>query len=114
MRTALGIVLGILLWTAGTAVAQQAEGQADVAKFCKDIQAGEGRTLKCLQEHEADLSKPCRAQLNTAMQYMACLDDGIRLCPGLQPSWGRLIKCLRTHSTDPSSACREQIRKSRP
>jgi hypothetical protein len=114
MRAIVGIVLGITLCTASTVFAQQAECRADIDKFCKDVQAGEGRTLRCLREHAAELSDPCKAQLNTATQYMACIDDGIRLCPGLQASWGQLIKCLRTHTTDLSTACRQEIRESRP
>src|SRR5262245_45126790 len=106
MRTMVGLAIAIALCTASMVAAQQAECSGDIDKFCKDVQVGEGRTLKCLREHEAELSGPCKAQLNTAAQYMACVDDGIRLCPGLQPSWAKLIKCLRTHTTDLSSACR--------
>ena len=32
----------------------------DLKKFCGDVQAGRGRKLKCLKEHEADLSPSCR------------------------------------------------------
>ena len=115
MRTAFGIMLGIALCAASSAFGQaQVECRGDIEKLCKDVKAGEGRTLKCLREHEAELSQPCRAQLNTATQYMACVDDGIRLCPGLQPNWGALMACLRTHIDELSSQCKSEIRKTRP
>lgn len=43
---------------------KEAEGSkvacaADVAKFCRSVEPGEGRILTCLQEHEQDLSEAC-------------------------------------------------------
>lgn len=32
----------------------------DAEKFCKDIQPGEGKIVRCLKEHEASLSEKCR------------------------------------------------------
>jgi hypothetical protein len=32
----------------------------DIEKFCKDVQPGGGRILKCLREHVKDLSSACR------------------------------------------------------
>ena len=39
--------------------AQQA-CSGDMEKFCKDIQPGGGRILKCLREHTEELSSACR------------------------------------------------------
>lgn len=36
--------------------------KADIEKFCKDVQPGEGRIVKCLKEHEAELSVECKAK----------------------------------------------------
>ena len=33
----------------------------DAQKFCKDIDPGEGRMVRCLEEHEKSLSEGCRA-----------------------------------------------------
>jgi hypothetical protein len=32
----------------------------DAKKFCADVQRGGGRIIKCLRDHAADLTPPCR------------------------------------------------------
>jgi len=34
----------------------------DVKKLCSDVEKGEGRVIKCLKEHEAQLSEACKAK----------------------------------------------------
>jgi hypothetical protein len=34
--------------------------KADAEKFCKDVKPGGGRIMKCLKEHEAELSEGCK------------------------------------------------------
>ena len=39
----------------------------DMGKFCKDVQPGEGRILRCLREHTQELTSACRKMTaNTA------------------------------------------------
>jgi hypothetical protein len=40
--------------------------KADSEKYCKSVQAGSGRVLRCLKGHEADLSPECKAQFEKA------------------------------------------------
>jgi len=35
----------------------------DMGKFCKDVQPGGGRILKCLREHTQELSSACRQEI---------------------------------------------------
>jgi len=35
----------------------------DMEKFCKDVQPGGGRILKCLREHTQELSSACRQEI---------------------------------------------------
>jgi len=37
----------------------------DISKFCREIQPGEGRILKCLREHDKELSTACSTKLAT-------------------------------------------------
>lgn len=32
----------------------------DIGKFCKNVQQGKGRIMKCLKEHQAELSPECK------------------------------------------------------
>ena len=36
---------------------------ADLEKVCEHVKAGEGRVMKCLREHKADLSAGCQASI---------------------------------------------------
>jgi hypothetical protein len=44
--------------------AQQASGgnpcMPDIKAFCKDVKPGEGRIVRCLKQHENELSEACR------------------------------------------------------
>ena len=112
MRTVVGVLLGTTLGLLAVVPAAFAEGgpcTAEIDKFCKDVKPGEGRLIKCLREHDADLSDACRADVNTFSQYQACLDDTVRLCPGMPPSGAQVIKCLRTHKNDLSTECQTEL-----
>ena len=109
-------VAGVLFCVAPGQAASGTAGtcQAELEKFCAGVQTGEGRVLKCLEEHDADLSAACRAHVNTMAQYQACLDDAVRLCPGIQPGVGKGLKCLRSHMTDLSTDCKRELQKIKP
>jgi len=36
---------------------------ADISQFCKDVQPGGGRIIKCLRGHDKELSSSCSAKL---------------------------------------------------
>jgi len=38
--------------------------KADIDRFCKDVQPGGGRIMKCLMEHDAGLSSECKAGMS--------------------------------------------------
>lgn len=113
MRTLVALAVGIVL-SIGSAVSAQEACRAEAEKFCAGMKPGEGKLLKCLQGHEADLSDACKARLNTVNQFMACVEDIMHFCPGEVPVGGEAIKCLRQHDTDLSTACKNELRKIRP
>jgi hypothetical protein len=40
--------------------------KADSEKYCKSVDPGSGRVLRCLKTHQADLSSECKTQLGKA------------------------------------------------
>jgi hypothetical protein len=109
------IVLGVTLWF-GTDVYAQGEGpcSGDVAKFCKDVQQGEGRIAKCLKEHEKELSAPCKQHIAKMQQRLketaqACHDDALKFCKDVKPGERRILRCLKSHQNELSPECKERI-----
>jgi hypothetical protein len=43
--------------------------KADMDKFCKDVEPGGGRKLKCLDQHKSELSKECIDHLNAVREF---------------------------------------------
>lgn len=91
---------------------------ADAKKLCPDAAPGHGAVMKCLQEHQADLSAECKEKIAAVKDTMrkraeslhaACGGDAERLCPGLEAGTG-LVKCLYAHEADVGQACRDQMR----
>jgi hypothetical protein len=113
MLVALALALG-----AGVASAQQHQGhdvcKADVQKFCKDVQPGGGKVAKCLAQHDADLSAPCKegiAKMRERVKVVtaACQADMQQLCKGVEPGGGRIAHCLKENDSKLSQGCRSAI-----
>ncbi|MBU2573668.1 MAG: cysteine rich repeat-containing protein [Elusimicrobia bacterium] len=87
--------------------------QADLDKFCKDIQPGEGRLAKCLKEHNAELSKTCSKKIaeekEAFMKGHPCMADMEKFCKAVEPGEGRKIKCMKEHEAELSAECRAKI-----
>jgi hypothetical protein len=84
--------------------------KADIEKFCKDIRPGQGRIVKCMQQHEAELSAACKDQVAQARERnnefaKACKPDVEKFCKDVQPGQGRIISCLKQHQPDLSADC---------
>jgi Cysteine rich repeat len=113
MLVALALAFG-----AGVASAQQHQGhdvcKADVQKFCKDVQPGGGKVAKCLAQHDADLSAPCKegiAKMRERVKVVtaACQTDMQQLCKGVEPGGGRIAHCLKENDSKLSQGCRSAI-----
>ncbi len=83
---------------------------ADIEKFCKDVQPGQGRIVNCMQQHEAELSAACRDQIAEAREKTqafakACKPDAEKFCKDVKPGQGRIIRCLKQHQTELSADC---------
>ena len=105
---------GLVLCLGTDAGAQGGACREDVAKFCKDVQPGGGRLVKCMKEHEKELSAACQQQVHELQRRwreaaQACHDDVLRFCKDVKPGGGRLANCLKEHSNEISAECRERL-----
>jgi hypothetical protein len=128
MTRALAALLVACLAIASTARADSAKGDptgpcaADAKRLCADAEPGHGEIMKCLQSHQADLSKECQDKIaavkdkmreRAASLHAACGGDAERLCPGLEAGTG-LVRCLYQHEPDISQPCRDAMRERGP
>jgi len=95
----------------------------DMERLCSDVQPGGGAKIRCLKDHEDELSDACRAQLAEHSQQgrdragkvmQACGDDAKRFCPNVQPGSGGILRCLRDHEADLSNECRDAMGQGSP
>jgi hypothetical protein len=88
---------------------------ADMAKFCKDVKPGGGKKMKCLKEHESDLSDACKKEMSSheagAAHAQACKSDAEKFCKDVKPGGGRIKKCLKEHEADLSADCKTAMGK---
>jgi len=94
-------VLALLsIMAAGYAYAEDVNPcEGDIAKFCKNVERGEGRILRCLNLNEEDLTPACKDQLARIRKAVeevqeACVDDYAIFCSSLLPGQGRIAACL--------------------
>jgi len=92
--------------------------KADIEKFCKDVKPGEGRIMKCLKEHDAELSEACKnrgEKMKAAMEKAqdACQADIETFCKDVKPGQGRIMKCLKEHDAELSEPCKAVRAKAR-
>jgi len=117
------VMIVAALWTGLVlAAAGEAQGQGpcadDAAKFCKDVQPGGGGIMRCIKEHENDLSPACKervAEMKKRLQEVreACQDDALKFCKDLNPGSGRIVNCLKEHENELSPECKAGMERAR-
>ncbi len=83
----------------------------DIAKFCKNIEPGEGRILRCLTLSEKDLTPACGkhlGQIEKAVEEVqnACADDYAIFCSSVLPGQGRIAGCLEKNKKILTPKCK--------
>jgi len=94
--------------------------EADAQRFCQGAEPGEGGIVRCLKEHESELTGACKARFRdgrsgsprsiqrVAEVRAACKDDAARLCKGVKAGGGGIARCLREHASELSDPCKKE------
>lgn len=77
--------------------------RSDYQTFCSKVKPGGGQVAQCLQEHAAELSAPCKAQLGTVKQ---CTEQIKAVCGTDGTDKAALRTCLKAHASELGAACR--------
>lgn len=89
----------------------------DMEKFCKGIELGDGRLMKCLKEHKDELSPDCKAAGADARENFkekreemrdACKADFETHCKGIFGPRNR-INCLKKNEDKLSATCKATL-----
>jgi len=107
-------LLSLSIVFAGDVYAQGSPCEKDIAKFCKNIEPGEGRILQCLRLFEEELTPPCKehlAQIEKAVEEVqsACADDYALFCSSLLPGQGRIAECLEKNQEILTPKCKKNL-----
>jgi len=108
------VLLSLSIIVAADAYAKDNPCGKDIAKFCKNIEPGEGRLLKCLKLSEEDLTPQCKKQLiqiEKAVEEVqnACADDYAIFCSSLLPGQGRIAACLEKNKKILTPKCKKNL-----
>jgi hypothetical protein len=116
MRTGTALAACLLALAVAMPRPAAADGscEADAARLCSLIPAGDGRILTCLQTNYSNLSDDCKADLDRAkrLAYEVSLDcqaDVFAYCQAATPGKGRVLSCLVGHLDQLSSGCKKGL-----
>ena len=96
--------------------------KADVEQYCKEVQPGQGRMMRCLRDNEGKLSASCKEQIAKMDQRRremhqrmhgaveACKTEAQQYCKDVQPGGGRLTRCLMQHEAQLSEGCKGALK----
>lgn len=114
----LAVLFFMLAWSHLPAFGQGDACVADAQKFCKDVPRGRGSVMKCLHEHQAELSTACQEWMQGVKTQareitQACQNDVQQFCQGIKPGRGALAKCLKAHESELSATCKDELAQAR-
>ena len=89
--------------------------KADVERFCKDVKPGGGAIIRCLKQHESELSPQCKAvgaEMKAKAEAIkaACGSDADRYCSQIPKGPAQFI-CLKSNADRVSSTCKTELDK---
>jgi hypothetical protein len=110
----LAVLFILLASTSWPAFAQGNACAQDVQTLCRDVPQGRGNVMKCLRQHQSELSAACQEQIQGAKAQskevgQACQGDVQQHCQGVKPGQGRVASCLKAHESELSTACKDEV-----
>lgn len=89
--------------------------KAEAEKVCPGLKPGKG-LMKCMAEHESELSPACRKRHEKRERGMgkmkdACGSDAEKFCAGMRPGDGKFGPCMKEHKDELSAECRGMMGK---
>ena len=105
------IAMVIGLWTlAALPATAEPPCATDTAKLCAGIPKTGAGVVKCLKDHEAQLSDACKAHLARVEAQRAvlkaCAADTQTFCKDVAVGDARVAKCLEEHEAKLSTECK--------
>jgi flagellar motility protein MotE (MotC chaperone) len=87
----------------------------DAQDLCAGVQGGKGEVLKCLADHEEELSDACAEKISRIKAWhaerekvkAACAPDVQRLCGDVAPGEGAIRQCMKAKRDQVSQACKD-------
>ena len=104
--------------------------KADAERLCPNLKPGHGALLRCLQDHQGEVSAACQARREEFKEHRqeareerrergaerrhdlkalgeACKADRERLCGGVKQGHGAVAGCMKAHESELSKACQD-------
>jgi hypothetical protein len=114
------LILSMSLLLNVSLFAQESDGQKgacseDVKKFCTGVEKGQGRLVKCLKNHDKEISPACNTKLTAGREkmrekakaiYANCKDDLQKFCKEATKGHGGKMKCLEDKKDQISEKCK--------
>lgn len=87
---------------------------ADVDKYCGDVQPGQGQLDNCINQQRANFSSQCRDWLKNMDSVLkrigtACSESARAYCRDVRPGYGRVEACLRSNMDKLPKQCQEAL-----
>jgi hypothetical protein len=99
--------------------------KSDKEKFCGTVEKGKGRIIKCLMDHEGEVSAECKAKISERKaareerkgrrkekrkaMFDSCRDDVKKVCGEIKAGEGRIMECLRAKEAELSADCKANL-----
>lgn len=114
-RTLLALALVLALPATASAQESGVPGicEADAKKLCADAPAGHGAKMRCLSQHDAELSTDCKERIAAVRKQVEeldkrCGEDARKFCAAPDQR-SHLIVCLAQHEQELSAPCKSWL-----